>query len=221
MQVFVATLRRELRLAARQKADWLLPPLFYAIVVTLFGLGSRPNDPQLAAYAPAVLWVGALLASMLTLDRLFRGDHEDGTLEQMFLARQPALAVVAAKLLAHWLFSGLPCVLLALPLAAQLGVDAETRGPLLLGLLLGTPVLSLIGGFSAALTVALSRAGLLLPILVLPMVAPVVIFGSGAARSAADGLDYSGPLYFLAAVLVLGGTLLPWATTAALRNLFD
>lgn len=221
MSLFAATLRREWRLALRSKTDWMLPPLFYAIVVTLFGLGGRPNDPQLAAFAPAVLWVGALLASILTLDRLFRADHEDGTLEQLYAGSVPPLLGVAAKLLAHWLFSGLPMVLLAAPLASQLGVQGAVLIALLGGLLLGTPMLSLVGGFASALTVGLPRAGLLLPVLVLPMMAPIVIFGAGAARSAADGLDYSGPLYFLAAVLALGLTLLPWAISTALRNSFD
>jgi len=221
MQAFIVTLKREWWLALRSKADWMLPPLFYAIVVTLFGLGTQPNDPQLASFAPAILWVGALLASILTLDRLFRGDYEDGTLEQVFVADSPAGIIVAAKLLSHWLFSGLPIVVLAAPLGVQLGIGGEVLEALLLGLLLGTPMLSLIGGFAAALTVGLARAGLLLPILVLPMLAPIVIFGAGAARSAAVGLDFSGPLYFLATVLVIGVTLLPWAATAALRNAYD
>lgn len=221
MNAFVATLRREARLASARKADFLLPPLFYSIVVTLFGLGAEPNDPALARFAPSVLWVGALLASMLTLDRLFRDDYEDGTLEQVFLAREPALLVVAAKLCAHWLSTGLPMTLLALPLALQLGVPGPTLLALWLGLLLGTPMLSLIGGFAAALTVGLTRAGLLLPVLVLPLIVPVVIFGAGAARSASEGLDPEGPLYFLGALLVLGLSFLPWLACAALRNTFD
>lgn len=222
MTAFIATLRRELLLAGRNKAAFLLPPLFFAIVVTLFALGSRPDDPQLAASAPAVLWVGALLAALLTLDRLFRGDLDDGWLEQTFVAPSSPLWMVYGKLVAHWLLTGLPLVVLAAPLALQLGFDA---GPpllaLLLGLVMGTPVLSLVGGFAAALTVSLPRAGLLLPVLVLPLLAPVVIFGAGAARAAGSGLDASGPLYFLAAMLVASITLLPWAATVALRNAFD
>jgi heme exporter protein B len=201
-QVFISVLRRELRLAARAKTEWLMPLLFFVIVVTLFGLGAKPNDPQLAAFAPAILWVGALLAALLTLERLFRTDYEDGTLEQIFLASESVTLVVAAKLLAHWLLTGLPLALLAAPLSAAL-------------------VLSLIGGFASALTVGLPRAGVLLPLLVLPLVTPVVIFGAGAARVAQSGLDAAAPLYFLAAVLVLGLTLLPWATAAALRNAFE
>jgi heme exporter protein B len=220
-QAFIAVLRRELQLAARAKTEWLMPLLFFVIVVTLFGLGAKPNDPQLAVFAPAILWVGALLAALLTLERLFRADYEDGTLEQIFLASESVTLVVAAKLLAHWLLTGLPLALLAAPLSAALGFPTAAIPALILGLALGTPVLSLIGGFASALTVGLPRAGVLLPLLVLPLVTPVVIFGAGAARVAQSGLDAAAPLYFLAAVLVLGLTLLPWATAAALRNAFE
>lgn len=222
MSALVSTLTRELRVAGRHKASFLMPPLFFAIVVTLFALGAKPGDPQLAALAPSVLWVGALLAALLTLDRLFRGDLEDGWLEQVFVSRSTALGMVFGKFLAHWLLTGLPLLLLAAPLAIQLGFPSGAPlGWLLAGLLLGTPLLSVVGGFAAALTVSLPRAGLLLPVLVLPLLAPVVIFGSGAARNALAGLDASGPIYFLAALLALTVTLLPWAATAALRNAFD
>ena len=222
MSALLVTLGRELRIAARHKASFLMPPLFFAIVVTLFALGARPDDPQLAALAPSVLWVGALLAALLTLDRLFRGDLEDGWLEQVFVSPASAVGMVLGKFIAHWVLTGLPLLLLAAPLALQLGFPAGAPLRwLLLGLLMGTPLLSLVGGFAAALTVALPRAGLLLPVLVLPLLAPVVIFGSGAARAAQAGLDPSGPIYFLAFLLVLASTLLPWATTAALRNAFD
>lgn len=222
MKMFTATLRRELRLAARHKAERLMPPLFFAIVVTLFALGGRPDDPQFAQLAPSVMWVGALLAALLTLDRLFRADLDDGWLEQVFVATGSPAWMVLGKMAAHWLLTGLPLVVLAAPLSLQLGFAAGPPLKLLLaGLMLGTPILSLIGGFAAALTVALPRAGLMLPVLVLPLLAPVVIFGSGAARAAQAGLDASGPIYFLAALLVLSLTLLPWATTAALKNAFD
>lgn len=218
---FTVVLQRELRLAAHAKMDWLMPPLFYGLVVLLFGLGAKPNDPQLAEFAPAVLWVGALLAALLTLERLFRSDYEDGTLEQIFLAPTPVLVVVLAKLVAHWLLTGLPLTLLSVPLALGLGLPNSALATLTLGLLLGTPMLSLIGGFAAALTVGLPRAGVLLPLLVLPLTTPILIFGTGAVRAALSGLDAEAPLYFLAAVLTLGLTLLPWGTTAALRNAFD
>lgn len=222
MNRLFATLKRELRIASRHKASFLLPPLFFSIVVTLFALGGRPGDPRLAELAPSVMWVGGLLAALLTLDRLFRIDLEDGWLEQNFVAPSSPVWMVCGKLLAHWLLTGLPLVLLAVPLSLQLGFPVGIPlGVLSLSLLLGTPVLSLIGGFAAALTVALPRAGLLLPVLVLPLMAPVVIFGSGAARAAQAGLDPWGPIYFVAALLVLTTTLLPWATAAALRNAFD
>lgn len=221
MKAFWAVLRRELWLAARSKMDWLLPLLFFGLVVTLFGLGTRPNDPALAVFAPSVLWVGALLSMLLTLDRLFRTDYEDGTLEQLCLAATPLTLTVAAKLVAHWLLTGLPVVLLAAPLAMALRMTEAGLPALVWGLALGTPVLSLIGGFTAALVVALPRAGLLLPLLVLPLLAPVVIFGAGAVRAAQGGLDATAPLYFLAAVLVLCLTLVPFAAAAALRNAFE
>lgn len=221
IRAFATALSREFRLAARQKLEWLMAPLFCLIVVTLFGLGAKPNDPALSAFAPAILWVAALLAALLTVDRPFRNDFEDGSLEQIFLAPDGAFPTVAAKLLAHWLLTGLPLSLLAAPLALQLGFSGPALPVLVAGLLLGTPVLSLIGGFAAALTVGLPRAGVLLPVLVLPMVTPVLVFGAGAARTAQAGLEAAAPLYFLAAVLVLCVTLLPLLATAALRNAFD
>ena len=221
MNAALGVLTRELRLALRSRMDWLLPLLFFVMVVMLFGLGARPNDPVLAGFAPSILWVGALLSMLLTLDRLFRADYEDGTLEQLCLAEAPLVLTVSAKLAAHWLLTGLPLVLLAAPLATALQLPAAALPPLVLGLALGTPVLSFVGGFAAALTVALPRAGLLLPLLVLPLLAPVLIFGAGAVRAALGGLDAGAPLYFLAAVLVLCLTLIPWAAAAALRNAFE
>ena len=221
MRIALSVLRREFALAARSRMDWLLPPLFYVVVVTLFSLGSKPNDPQLAHFAPAILWVGALLSALMTLDRLFRSDYEDGTLEQYFIGSAPVGVVVATKLATHWLLTGLPLVLLAAPLAAALGLPGEVIASLVLGLLLGTPALSLIGGFAAALTIGLPRGGALLPVLVLPLMTPVLIFGSGAVRAAQGGFDPAAPLYFLAALLVLCLTLIPWAAAVALRNAFD
>ncbi len=222
MNGVVAVFARELRVAARNRAEWLMPPFFFVVVVTLFGLGARPNDPQLATFAPAVLWVAGLLAALLTLERLFRPDLEDGTLEQMCLSPTPLVLVVLAKLAAHWLLTGLPLVVMALPAAQVLGLhDAAALQALVVGLALGTPTLSLIGGFVAALTVGLPRGGMLLPVLALPLIAPVVIFGAGAVRAALSGLDAGAPLYFLAAILALCLTLIPWAAAAALRNAYD
>lgn len=217
----MAIVRRELRLAARDKTQWLMPPFFFVVVLTLFGLGMEPNDPRLPAVLPAMLWVGALLAALLTLERLFRGDYEDGTLEQLCLAEFPLVGAATVKLVTHWLLTGLPLVVLSLPLAAGLGLEGKALFSLAIGLALGTPCLSLVGGFVAALTVGLPRGGLLLPVLVLPLITPVVIFGAGAVRSAQQGLDVAAPLYFLAAILVLCLTLIPWLAAAALRSAFD
>lgn len=221
MRALAAIFARELRLAARAKAEWLMPPLFFVIVVTVFSFGARPNDPQLAAFAPAVLWVGALLAALLSLERLYRTDQEDGTLEQLLVSRTALSFAVFVKSLAHWLLSGLPIVLLAAPLGLMLGLAPPHLGLLVLGLALGTPCLSFIGGFVAALTVGLPRGGALLPVLVLPLIVPVVIFGAGSVRAAQQGLDAGAPLYFLAAILTLTLTLLPWLAAAALRNAFE
>lgn len=216
-----ALLRRELQLAARAKTDWLLPPVFFAIVVSLFSFGAKPGDPLLAGFAPAIVWVGALLAALLSLERLYRSDQEDGSLEQMIVSRSPLVLVVVVKSFAHWLLSGLPVVLMAAPLALMLGFPAAQLGVLLAGLVLGTPALSLIGNFVAALTVGLPRGGALLPVLILPLIVPVVIFGAGAVRAAQQGLDAAAPLYFLAAILSLSLTVLPWLAASALRNAFE
>jgi heme exporter protein B len=221
MRAFIAVLSRELRLAARQRAEWAQPLLFYAIVATLFALGAAPNAPWLKLAAPSVLWVGALLAALLSLDRMFRGDYEDGTLEQFFLTGQPASLLIAAKLLAHCLLIALPLTLLAPVLAVIFGLPAPATGVLTLSLLLGLPAMVLLAGFVSALTVGLPRAGLLLPVLVLPLICPVVIFGAGAVRAAQTGLPAEAPLYFLAAILVLCLCAVPLAAAAALRNALE
>lgn len=221
MNALSAVLMRELRLAARRRAEWAQPLLFYAIVATLFALGAAPNADWLGTAAPSVLWVGALLAALLSLERVFRGDYEDGTLEQFLLAPQPASLLVAAKLAGQWLVIGLPLTVLAPVLAVALGLPADAIGVLLLSLLLGLPSLVLLAGFVSALTVGLPRAGVLLPVLVLPLICPLVIFGSGAVRNAQSGLPADAPLYFLAAIFVLCATAVPLAAAAALRNALE
>jgi heme exporter protein B len=221
LRSLLAVAVRELRLALRAPADALQPLLFYGLVVAIFPLGVVPNDPSLARYAPAILWIAALLASLMTLERVFRSDFDDGSLEQLALSPQPLALSVAGKLAAHWLIAGLPLVLLAWPLGLGLGLKSEEARVLALALLLGTPTLMFMGGFAAALTVGLPRAGVLLPILVLPMLAPVMIFGTGAVRAASEGLDAAAPLYFLAALLLLSVTLIPFAAAAALRNALE
>lgn len=212
---------REFKLVARAPAEAAQPLIFYALVAAIFPLGVAPNDPMLAQYAPAIVWIAALLASLMTLERVFRTDFEDGTLEQLALSPLPLPLNIAAKLLAHWLMSGLPLALIAPLLGIGLGMKGAATEALTVALLLGTPTLTLLGAFAAALTVGLPRAGVLVPLLVLPMLAPVLIFGAGAARAAESGLDASAPLYFLAAIGVLSATLIPFATAAVLRNALE
>lgn len=217
----LAVAGRELRLAARQPAEWAQAPVFYLVVVTLFALAAAPRDPALAVLAPSVVWIGALLAALLGIERMFRSDLDDGSLEQLLLSPTPAPLLVAAKIGSHWLLTAVPLVLIGPLAAAALGMGATGCWTLLWTLLLGTPTLMLIGGFAAALTMGVPRAGLLLPILVLPLMVPVAVFAGGAVRAAAGGLPYAAPLYFLAAELVLAVTLLPWAASAALRNALE
>ena len=221
MSAFVAVLERELRLAARQRAEWALPLVFYAVVATLFALGASPDAPWLKVAAPSILWVGALLAALLSLERVFRGDHEDGTIEQQFLSPQPVSLLVAAKLFAQWLLIGLPLTLLAPVLGFAFGMPGEVIVVLIGSLLLGLPALVMTAGFASALVVGLPRTGVLLPVLVLPLVCPVVIFGAGAVRAAQSGLSAEAPLYFLAAILVLCLCGVPLAAAAALKNATD
>lgn len=221
MAAFTAVLARELRLAARQRAEWALPLVFYAVVATLFALGASPDAPWLKVAAPSILWVGALLAALLSLERVFRGDHEDGTLEQLFLSPQAVSLLVGSKLLAQYLIIGVPLTLLAPVLGFAYGMAPEVVWILTISLLLGLPALVLTAGFASALVVGLPRTGVLLPVLVLPLVCPVVIFGAGAVRAAQSGLSAEAPLYFLAAILVLCVCGVPLAAAAALRNALE
>ena len=208
---------RELLLALRRRSDVATALLFFVIVASLFplGIGAEPN--LLRAIAPGVIWVAALLSSMLSLGRLFAADHADGTLEQMLLGAAPLGVVAAAKGFAHWLVSGLPLVLLAPLLALQYDLAADLYGVLALSLLLGTPVLSLIGAIGAALTLGVRGGGVLLALLVLPLYMPVLILGAGSVEMAAAGLAPEGQLLVLGALLVLATAFAPWAIAAALR----
>ena len=217
----IAALRRvvarDLLLAARRNSDVLTVVLFFVIVVSLFPLGIGPEPKLLRTVAPGVLWVAALLASMLALGRVFAADHADGTLEQMMLGATPLGLVVAAKVFAHWLVTGLPLVLISPVLALQFDLPQELFGVLILSLALGTPVLSLIGAIGAALTLGLRGAGALLSLLVLPLYVPVLIIGAGATESAASGLGGSAQLLLLGAMLIVAAAFAPWAAAAALR----
>jgi heme exporter protein B len=217
VNALLAITRRDLLLAARRKTEILTALFFFVIVTSLFPLGIGPEPALLRKIAPGVLWVGALLATMLGLQRMFAADHADGTLEQMALSPTPLVLLVAGKNLAHWLVSGLPLVLLAPLLGLQFGLDAQALGVLTLGLLLGTPVLSLIGSVGAALTLGVRGGGVLLSLLVLPLYIPTLIFGAGAVQAQASGQGSEGHLSLLAALLVMALFFAPWATTAALR----
>jgi heme exporter protein B len=208
---------RDLLLAMRRRSDVATALLFFVIVASLFplGIGAEPN--LLRAIAPGVIWVAALLSSMLSLGRLFAADYEDGTLEQMLLGAAPLGVVAAAKTLAHWLVAGLPLVAIAPLIALQYDLAPGLWGVLALSLLLGTPVLSLVGAVGAALTLGLRGGGVLLSLLVLPLYVPVLIMGAGAVEMAAAGLGGGGQLLLLAAMLVLAAAFAPWAISAALR----
>src|SRR5438270_1410435 len=208
---------RELLLAWRRRGDVAVALLFFVIVASLFplGVGAEPN--QLRAIAPGVIWVAALLSSMLSLGRLFAGDYADGTLEQIVLGAAPLGVLVAAKAFAHWLVSGLPLVVIAPLIALQYDLPGGLYGVLALSLLLGTPVLSMIGAIGAALTLGLRGGGVLLSLLVLPLYVPVLIMGAGSVEMAAAGLAPDGQLLLLAALLVVAAAFAPWAIAAALR----
>jgi heme exporter protein B len=215
--VFFAVLRRDLQIAMRQKSDVLMSLVFFVMVASLFPLAIGPETALLRRIAPGVLWVGALLAAVLSLQRMFASDHADGSLEQMVLSPTPLVVTALAKTLAHWLLAGLPLVLVAPVLGLQFDLDARALGLLTLSLLLGTPVLSLVGSVGAALTLGVRGGGVLLALLILPLYVPVLIFGAGAVEADAAGIDPSGHLMLLGAMFALGGFFAPWATTAALR----
>ena len=217
MNAILAIVRRDLLLAMRRKSEMLTALFFFIIVVSLFPLGIGPEALLLKKIAPGVLWVAALLASMLSLNRLFATDHADGTLEQLVLSPTPLGLLVTGKILAHWLTSGLPLVLLAPVLGLQFDLESSALGILVIALFLGTPLLSLIGAIGAALTLGVRGGGVLLSLLVLPLYIPALIFGAGAVEAHISGLGATGHLSLLAALLALAAFFAPWATTAALR----
>lgn len=201
----------------RRKSDALTPLFFFVIVVSLFPLGIGSERDTLRQIAPGVLWVAALLASMLSLNRLFEQDYADGTLEQLVLSPAPLGLLVIGKVAAHWLLSGLPLVLLAPLLALQFDLPTSSLSVLAISLAIGTPVLSLIGAIGASLTLGLRGGGVLVALVVLPLYVPVLIFGAGSVDAAAVGLGATANLSLLGAVLVLTAFFAPWATTVALR----
>jgi heme exporter protein B len=215
--IFWASFQRDLVLGLRHRNELVNPLVFFLIVITFIPLGISPEGSTLAQLAPGMLWVVALLASLLSLDSLFRSDLEDGTLEQLVVSPQPLAWIVLAKVLAHWLMTGLPLSLLAPLLGIMLALPGEGYLPLVMSLLLGSGSLSLLGAIGAALTVALRKGGLLLSLIVMPLYVPVLIFGSGAVRNAVDGFPFVAPLAVLGALFCIALVLAPWAAAGALR----
>ena len=216
-RAFVSLVQRDLLLAFRHRGELINPLLFFMIVVTLFPLGVSPEETLLRTLAPGVIWIAALLSALFSLESMFRSDFDDGALEQMALSPQPLPVLVLAKVLAHWLVSGLPMLMMAPLLALLLAMPGTGIQALELTLLVGTPLLSLIGSIGVALTVGMRRGGVLLTLLVLPLYVPILIFATNAVTAAVAGLPYDGQMYFLAALLALAMTLSPFATAAALR----
>jgi len=217
MSAFFAILQRDLRLAFRRSADLLNPILFYLIVVTLVPLALEPDAELLRQLAPGMIWIGALLASLMAAEVLFRGDYDDGTLELLLLSPSSPVLLISARLIAQWLLTGAPVVLMTPVLGLMMGLSGEPLWMLCLTLLIGTPILTLFAAIGVALTVGLQRGGALLSLLILPLLIPVLIFGSGAVLQTADGLNAIGTVYLLAALLVLTLTLAPMAIVAALK----
>ncbi|WBA08052.1 heme exporter protein CcmB [Salinivibrio kushneri] len=210
-------IRRELKVAFRQPADSLNPLWFFIIVITLFPLGVGPGPQLLQTIAPGIIWVAALLSALLSLERLFRDDYLDGSLEQMMLMPVPLPLLVIAKVIAHWLLTGLPLLLVSPVLALLLSLDAIQYQAVVMTLLLGTPTLSFVGAIGVALTVGLRKGGVLLSLLILPLYIPVLIFATSAIDMAGFGADINGQLAILGAMLVGSVTLAPFAIAAALR----
>ena len=209
--------RRDVTIALRRRTDIFITLIFFVIVVSLFPLGIGPEPETLRQIAPGVVWVGALLASMLALEQLFLADHRDGTLEQMLLAPQPLSLLVIGKVIAHWLITGLPLVVMAPLLGLQYDLSWEALEVMIWSLLLGTPTLSLLGAIGAALTLGLRSGGVLVALLVLPLYIPVLIFGAGAVEATTSGLGGEAHLSLLGAILLLALLGTPVATSAALR----
>jgi heme exporter protein B len=217
VNALTALLRRDLRLAYRRRGELLTPAVFFILVTALFPLGLSPRPDLLQSIAPGVVWVAALLAGLLGQESLYKGDYEDGSLEQLALAPVPLEMQALARIFTHWLTTGLPLVILSPLMGLLLAYPAAAMGTLMFSLLLGTLILSLLGAVGAALTVSLKQGGMLLPVLILPLAVPVIIFGAQASAQAARGDDPAGALYLLGALLALGVTLAPFAIAGGLR----
>jgi heme exporter protein B len=217
LSVLNTVLVKEYLCASRYRQAFINPLVFFAIIIALFPLGVSPEPGFLSVASVGVVWVGALLSSMLSLDSLFLKDFEDGSLEQMVLSAQPLYLILLVKSFVHWTLTGLPLILMAPLLALMLHLDFQHLPVLLLTLVMGTPVINLIGGIGAALTVSLRSGGVLVSLLVLPLTIPVLIFGSGAVQASIEGAEINGYLAILGMFLMLALTLTPFATSAALK----
>ena len=218
MSAFWAVLLRDLRLAIRQSADLALVLGFFVIAASLFPFGIGPSPETLARTAAGIIWVLALLAVMLSLDRLFQADYDDGSLEHIALSPSPLTLIVLAKALAHWLTTGIPLIAVAPLIGIMLNLPPQGFATLMIGLALGTPSLSLIGAIGAALTLGARRAGLLIALLVLPLYIPVLIFGVTAVESVLSGFQATAQFLYLGAILLAAAALAPWAAAAAVRH---
>jgi|TARA_B110000444_G_scaffold261448_1_gene313739 heme exporter protein B len=214
---FLAILRRDLLLAVRYRGDLGNPLIFFFVVIALIPLGLTPESRELSEIAPGMLWITALLASLLSLDGLFKDDFTDGTLEQIIILPQPLYFMVLAKTIVHWVVTGLPLSLLAPILGLMLSLPETGYLPLMLSLLIGTAILSLIGSIGAALTLPLNREGILLSLIVIPFYMPVLIFGSNVVELAIDGLSIASPLSIMGSLLALSLLISPYVTSCALR----
>jgi len=221
LDAFTLVVRRELQVALRRRGDVLNVLVFFLIVASLFPLGVGPEPDKLRGIAAGVIWIAALLAALLSLPRLFAADYADGTLEQLLVAPQPLAIVVLGKIAANWLLTGLPLALMAPLIGLQYDLPTRALWPLLAGLLIGTPVLSLLGAAGAALTLGARGAGALIGLLLLPLYVPAIVFGAGAVAAELSGLDPSAHLSLLGAFLAVSSLVGPWAACAALRVALD
>ena len=217
LSALLTIIRRDLLVAFRRRAELVNPILFYVIVVTLFPLGVSPDQEFLSQLAPGVVWVTALLAALISMESIFRQDFDDGSVEQLFLSQHPPTILILGKVIAHWLITGLPMLVIVPLMALLLYIPQQAIPILFITVLIGTPILSLIGAIGVALTAGLRGGGVLLGLLVLPLYIPVLIFASGAVSAAIEGLPYSGHVAMLGAGLILALILSPLAISASLK----
>jgi heme exporter protein B len=217
LSFLLTVIRRDLMLAGRRRGDWLTSQFFFVMVVSMFPLGIGPDPATLKMIGPGVVWVSALLASLLSLPRLLAEDYRDGSLEQMLLTPQPSVLLALGKALAHWLIYGVPLLLISPILGIQFALPADAIAILMLSLLIGTPILSLLGGVGAALTLGLRGGGVLLTLLILPLYVPVLIFGAGAVDATLAGTGAESHLSLLGAILVSTLLVAPWIAAMALK----